>query len=273
MVLAGGVPAVVQLVGLVVYLDESPRWLVSKGRHVDARRVLSRIYPMASEDQVSRQVEKIDLAMRSDVSLAPLPNTTATLKSQLSDVVRDPTNRKALILACGLQAGQQLTGANSILYYSSRLLLLAGFRTNPNSAAVAVAVANFIGTALAMRFVDRWGRRRLLLSATAVAAVCLALLALALGMIDTGDVVDDALDQAAGTAADVGKSGGPWPYLCLSAMVLFLFFYALGLGIVPVSHLCIFACQEHPADHLSPPVARSIGDLSRSRSRSEYRKT
>lgn len=269
MVLAGGVPAVVQLVGLVVYLDESPRWLVSKGRHVDARRVLSRIYPMASEDQVSRQVEKIDLAMRSDVSLAPLPNTTATLKSQLSDVVRDPTNRKALILACGLQAGQQLTGANSILYYSSRLLLLAGFRTNPNSAAVAVAVANFIGTALAMRFVDRWGRRRLLLSATAVAAVCLALLALALGMIDTGDVVDDALDQAAGTAADAGKGGGPWPYLCLSAMVLFLFFYALGLGIVPVSHLLIFACQEHPADHLLPPVARSIGDFSRSRSRSE----
>lgn len=235
MVLAGGIPAIVQLVGLVIYLDESPRWLVSKGRHVDARRVLSRIYPMATQAQVSRQVEKIELAMRSHVSLPPTQDSVSTLKSQLSDVVREPNNRKALILACGLQAGQQLTGANSILYYSSRLLLLAGFRTNPNSAAVAVAIANFVGTAIAMRFVDRWGRRRLLLNATAVAAVCLALLALALGMIDTGDVVDDeAVGKVAAAVTDKTGNGGPWPYLCLTAMVLFLFFYALGLGIVPV---------------------------------------
>lgn len=66
---------------------------------------------------------------------------------------------------------------------------MAGF-SNPNAAAVGVAVANFIGTVIAVRIVDVWGRRRLLLHATAAASVSLALLAFALAHINMGDVVD-----------------------------------------------------------------------------------
>lgn len=103
---------------------------------------------------------------------------------------------------------------------------MAGFKANPNVAAIWVAIANFVGTAIALRLVDRIGRRTLLLRATAAATVALALLALALGQIDTGLATD-------GTAKGLASRPSAWTYVCLLSMVFFLFFYALGLGIVP----------------------------------------
>lgn len=228
MVLAGGVPALVQLIGLF-YLDESPRWLVSKGRHISARHVLNRIYPLASETAITNQIHRIEQSLKKDNNLATSPSTAtaatshsediavpmnkeSNLKSQLSSLWNQGHNRKALLLACGLQAGQQLIGANSILYFSSRLLLMAGFKTNPNAAAISIAVANLIGTALALRLVDRIGRRRLLLHALAAAVIALIGLALALGQIDTGDVTDGSAptDEHGGASA--------WAYVSLIAV-------------------------------------------------------
>lgn len=258
MVLAGGVPALVQLVGLF-YLDESPRWLVSRGRHSSARHVLGRIYPFASAEAISNQIQHIEQSLNGGLAPAalPAPSSSAStggkasnLKKQLSALWFDRGNRKALLLSCGLQAAQQLVGANSILYFSSRLLLMAGFKTNPNAAAISIAVANLLGTAIALRLVDRIGRRRLLLNATAAATIALACLAIALSQIDTGDVTD----SEGVASADAHPPAGPWAYISLFAvstgtrqqlawppltlpipaqMVFFLFFYALGLGIVP----------------------------------------
>ncbi|UZJ57439.1 hypothetical protein CBS101457_006759 [Exobasidium rhododendri] len=243
MVLAGGVPAIIQLIGLF-YLDESPRWLISRGRHTSARHVLARIYPHASQDTITRQVRKIEksLQMETSPSQSSLSGAEAgdrdvgkgkNLKTQLSSLWNDGRNRKALFLACGLQASQQLVGANSILYFSSRLLFMAGFKANPNSAAIAIAVANLIGTAIALRLVDRIGRRKLLLQATAAATIALIGLSIALSQIPTGEVTDSQAMKTDDGAILEHPPAGALAYVSLVAMVFFLFFYALGLGIVP----------------------------------------
>lgn len=229
MVLAGGIPALFQLVGLI-YLDESPRWLISQGRHSSARHVLVRIYPAADEEAISQQVFRIEQSLHgSQPGLAQTHgehrSKETSFRAQLQAIWEDRGSRKALFLACGLQAGQQLIGANSILYYSSRLLLMVGFVANPNFAAIWVAIANFAGTAIALRFVDRLGRRKLLLYATAAASISLMCLAVALGQVNTGGVTDIPSEDRQGI--------GAWPFICLVAMVFFLFFYALGLGIIP----------------------------------------
>lgn len=252
MVLAGGIPAVFQLVGMV-YLDESPRWLVARGRIVRARRVLQRIYPRASVRMVDAEIERMGRSMhgttnheddpdaRGDeessslhntldrITSAPaaLTETTTEVKSKLDLLLHDPTHRRALVIACGLQFFQQATGFNSLMYFSGRLLLMAGFVTNPNAAAVGIALANFAGTAVAMRFLDGWGRRKLLLYTTASMAASLALVAIGFSQIDLGPISggDDSTQSSA--------SGGAWPYWTLSFMVLFTLSYALGLGIVP----------------------------------------
>jgi hypothetical protein len=72
-----------------------------------------------------------------------------------------------------------------------------------------VAVGNFLGTCLALRLVDRLGRRRLLLGATAAASVALSMLAVSLGQIRMKDVVDGQGDGPA------GEQAGAWAYVSL----------------------------------------------------------
>ncbi|KDN39621.1 general substrate transporter [Tilletiaria anomala UBC 951] len=276
MVLSGAVPAIVQLLGLFA-LDESPRWLVSKGRISGARKVLQKIYPEASFAQVDEQIKRIQRSFSSDTAyeamaaraaaridaevaaVAPSPTTSVVrqvissrlqlpaarlpnvsgaaekAKGKFELLLKDKANRKALILACGLQFFQQACGFNSLMYFSGRLLLMAGFSKNPNATAIGIAVANMVGTIGAMRLVDSLGRRKLLLWTTAAAAVSLMLLAGSFSLIRMEDVTDGFQPTA---GAGSGASGDPegvqgWAYVSLAAMVLFTLFYALGLGIVP----------------------------------------
>lgn len=266
MVLAGGIPAVFQLVGMI-YLDESPRWLVARGRIIRARRVLQRIYPHASVRMIDNEIDRIARSMQGAtqrdsvdpdayqtadrraeedtqgphndvqstlgrISAAPAQitstarETTTHVKSKLNMLLHDPTHRRALMIACALQFFQQATGANSLLYYSSRLLMMAGFVVNPNAAAIGIAIANFGGTVIAVRHIDSWGRRRLLLYTTAAMAFFLALVAIGFSQIDLGPVTGSPEEtEHASTSA--------WPYLTLVFMIFFTLSYALGLGIVP----------------------------------------
>ncbi|TKY84964.1 hypothetical protein EX895_006044 [Sporisorium graminicola] len=270
MVLAGGVPAVFQLVGMV-YLDESPRWLVARGRIIRARRVLQRIYPHASVRMIDHEIDRIARSMQGATSYdhvdpdahhtaereaeqhthrgtaadiqatldritsaqaqltSSARQTTTQVKSKLSMLLYDPVHRRALLIASGLQFFQQATGANSCIYYGSRLLMMAGFVANPNAAAVGIALANFGGTVVAVRYIDAWGRRKLLLYTTAAMAVFLALVAIGFSQIDVGPVTGT--PDHADTAAS--SSTTPWPYATLVFMILFTLSYALGLGIVP----------------------------------------
>lgn len=288
MVLASAVPAVVQLVGLLS-LDESPRWLVAKGRFIQARRVLKKIYPGATEDMVENEVDRIlenlkrsrqdgllsqqvaatlrdsrqaghttgtRRSVDSNVAEVPLaPSSKDTTRSKWSQLFSDPTDRRALIIASGLMFFQQACGFNSIMYYSSRLLLMAGppFDKNPNGFASLIAITNFIGTVIAMRFVDSWGRRKLMLWTTAGMAFSLALLAGSFAMIgDVGGVVDPAPPSAPSSAGNgtifpprvTSSASSPspvtttttphfWPLLSLVLMILFTFSYALGAGLIP----------------------------------------
>ncbi|KIS71256.1 uncharacterized protein UMAG_01156 [Mycosarcoma maydis] len=261
MVLAGGVPAVLQLVGMI-YLDESPRWLVARGRIIRARRVLQRIYPHASVHTIDNEIDRISRSMQGAtqhdsvdpdachtavqqaeevqhdlsatlgrVTAAPAQltstarQTTTRVKSKLDMLLQDRTHRRALLIACVLQFFQQATGANSLLYYSSRLLMMAGFVVNPNAAAIGIAIANFGGTVIAVRYIDSWGRRKLLLYTTAAMTLCLALVAIGFSQIDLGPVT--------GTSEQGEPVSTSWPYWTLVFMIMFTLSYALGLGIVP----------------------------------------
>ena len=74
-----------------------------------------------------------------------------------------PINRRALIVACGLQAFQQLCGFNTLMYYSATLFRSIGFN-HPTAVSLIISGTNFIFTLVALKYIDIIGRRRIMIT-------------------------------------------------------------------------------------------------------------
>ena len=148
-----GLAAVAGLLLLLaaIPVPHSPRWLVSVGRREDAAESIRRT---RGPDGVDEQVATIER------DLAAQPAST------WSDLLVGGA-RRALTIAVGLAVIQQITGINAVIYYSDRILQDAGFETASAQAAaslIAVGVVNVLATLFALAFVDRLGRRPLLMA-------------------------------------------------------------------------------------------------------------
>ncbi len=144
-----GVPAVLFLL-LVLVIPESPRWLSKVGREADARRVLERIGGVAYASDV------LD-AIRSNQAAAV--HRGAPLRALLAKNVRP-----VVVIGVVLAVFQQWCGINVIFNYAQDIFASAGFDINDTlKSIVATGSVNLIFTLLALRLVDSWGRRRLML--------------------------------------------------------------------------------------------------------------
>ncbi|KAG7391571.1 hypothetical protein PHYBOEH_006655 [Phytophthora boehmeriae] len=157
-------PAAFQFVGFL-FLPESPRYLVSKGKHEEARAVLTKIRGLQG---VEAELEHI----KAEVQSAKHHDTNIW-----SDM-RSPLVIRALTLGCSLQCLQQLCGINTVMYYGATIIQMAGF-TDPTTAiwlSALISFSNFIFTFVGIYLVDRAGRR--LLTLGSLAGVFLSLVAL-----------------------------------------------------------------------------------------------
>ena len=87
---------------------------------------------------------------------------TTTLLQRMQSVILVPTHRRALIIACGLQAYQQLCGFNTLMYYSATLFKSIGF-DQPTATGEIIAGTNFLFTLVALKYIDIVGRRRIMI--------------------------------------------------------------------------------------------------------------
>jgi SP family arabinose:H+ symporter-like MFS transporter len=152
------VPALLFMV-LLLTVPESPRWLASHGREAEARDVLARI---GGTQHADREMLGIQAAMREE-------------EGRFAELF---TGRyfKPLLIAVVLMAGSQFCGINAIIYYSTKIFESAGALKNAAfTSTVWVGLVNLLFTFVAIAFVDRAGRRPLLLIGTAVQAVALGL--------------------------------------------------------------------------------------------------
>jgi MFS transporter, SP family, sugar:H+ symporter len=140
------VPSVVLLIGMI-FMPETPRWLVSRGRDDDARDVLRR---NRDEEAVEQEIQDIKEVERQE-------------EGGLSELLASWV-RPALIVAIGLAVFQQIIGINTIIYYAPTTLTNVGYG---NAAAIyanlIIGVVNVLMTLLAIRLIDRVGRKPLLL--------------------------------------------------------------------------------------------------------------
>lgn len=119
MVGLGTLPAIIQSI-LMVFLPETPRWLMLSGRTQEARVVLKKVYAAGSEAIVKEVLQGIETEMiEEDVASQTMypstPEETAwpwftRLQRGMEELFSIGGNRRALTIACLLQGLQQLCG-------------------------------------------------------------------------------------------------------------------------------------------------------------------
>ncbi|MCH1921133.1 sugar porter family MFS transporter [Shewanella sp. A3A] len=134
------------LIGTVMSMPKSPRWLASKGRLVEARKVLHDIRKGEREAD-----EEYDDIMRS----------LSVKQSGFGLFKANPNFRRSVFLGMVLQFMQQFTGMNILMYYAPKIFEIAGFRTPTEQmfSTAFVGLAFVLATFIAIAMADSWGRK------------------------------------------------------------------------------------------------------------------
>ena len=162
MLFAGVFPGLVLLVGMM-FLSDTPRWLVSKNRDEEAKKVFSKIEPDIDAEEEIRQIKE---------TLKPDANNSNE-KFRFKKWMIMP-----FVVGIGIMFAQICTGINTIIYYAPTIFKIAGFDSNLNAiyATTGIGIVNFLMTIIAIFFTDRLGRKPLLYFG--LTGVMLSLLAL-----------------------------------------------------------------------------------------------
>lgn len=141
----GVIPAFVLFVGMLC-MPETPRWLMSKGHKEEALILLNKL--------------GVDICFDDFLSLERKDN----VKIQADwKVLLQPWLRTPLIICIGIMFFQQFVGINTVIYYSPKIFIMAGFGGLVSAVWVSVfiGVVNVICALVATFLVDRLGRRKL----------------------------------------------------------------------------------------------------------------
>jgi sugar porter (SP) family MFS transporter len=199
------IPGIALVVGFLV-MPESARWLLKMGRRDEARAVLVKVDGADVADAELAQVEA-DLAAEEREGQASWGE------------VLSPSLRRALWLGLGLAVLQQVTGINAIIYYANEIFAEAGFTTAEQQAKAtlwAVGVVNVLATLIAVAWVDKFGRRPLLLTGLVGMTVSLAAVGASFAALD-----------AHPESATSTTTGG---IVTVLALVVFIASFAFSMG-------------------------------------------
>lgn len=141
-------PAIALFV-LVVFLPNSPRWLAAKGLHVEAEEVLRMLRDTSEKARQELNEIRESLKMK---------------QGGLSLFRKNGNVRRAVFLGMLLQAMQQFTGMNIIMYYAPQIFKMAGFQSTHEQmmATVVVGLTFMLATFIAVFTVDKAGRKPIL---------------------------------------------------------------------------------------------------------------
>ncbi|MBB1281609.1 sugar porter family MFS transporter [Pseudoalteromonas sp. SR41-1] len=207
------VPAVLFLVG-VLFIPESPRYLVAQGKVGDAKAVFSKI----SNDNLDAQISDVKRSLHSDT------------KPSIRDLFIDGSKKVHPIVWVGvaLSVFQQFVGINVVFYYGSELWQAAGFDESQSLFInVLAGTTNIVSTFIAIALVDKVGRKPLLLVGSIGMFISLSALTYIFGSAGLDEAGKLALGDNMGTFALImanlfvvffGLSWGPVVWVLLGEM-------------------------------------------------------
>lgn len=139
------IPAFLYL-SMILLVPRSPRWLITKSRTEEARKILAKTNPDATLEQ-----KLMEIKMESE-------------SHPIGENIFMKKYRYPLMLAFLIAFFNQLSGINAFLYYAPRIFETAGLgESTALLSSIGVGVVNLLFTLVGMFLIDRLGRRQLML--------------------------------------------------------------------------------------------------------------
>jgi Sugar (and other) transporter len=204
------------IVAQLPWLPDTPRWYASKGRVESARAALKRVRdePHEIESELNAILDAID---REKIISQP----------GYSALYREPSVRKRLLLALGINAGQQCTGQGSLNSYSTLIYQRVFTGDTIDLVNALNATCGIIFTLNALWTADRYGRKPLFLVGAVGMAICMLIVA------SVGTFTPFYTTQAATELTSnklTGTKARPVAYAITFLLFLFSLFYKPSWG-------------------------------------------
>ena len=179
---------------MVFMVPKSPRWLIIKNRLEEAKGIIKRINPGSNPDEVVSKIIEAD-------------------KSNPTESVFQKKHKRIILLAFAIALFNQFSGINAFLYYSKRIFVEAGLEDQAALlGSIGIGIANLIFTLLGMYFIDRIGRKKLMIIGSIGYIVSLFFVAFAFFFNWSGIVVPISLFVFIGAHA-VGQGAVIWVFI------------------------------------------------------------
>ena len=186
------IPAVLFFI-MLFFVPESPRWLASKGKNDEALSILEKLNGKETTASIYSEIQ----------------SSLNEEKGKIGDLFKAGA-RTAIIVGMFLALFSQITGINAIIYYAPEIFKNAGFGTDSAMfQTVIIGITNTIFTFVAIKFIDKVGRRTLLLWGISGMILCLG---------------------GVGTMFYLELNSGPWLLLFILG---FIASFASSLGPIP----------------------------------------
>ena len=178
---------------LLFFIPESPRWLASKGKIDSAKAIIEKINGQNKSAELLNEIQ--DSFKEEKGSILVLFNSGL---------------RMAIVVGMFLAFFSQITGINAIIYYAPEIFKNIGFGADSAMfQTVIIGTVNTIFTFVAIAFIDKYGRRTLLLWGISGMIICLG---------------------GVGLMFHIELSSGPWLLLFILG---FIASFAMSLGPIP----------------------------------------
>lgn len=138
---------------LLMFIPESPYWLIFKNRREDAERTLHRILPV---EEIPHHIEEMSQSLHKS-------SEKHTIRVQMLELFSKPM-RLTFIIALTIAIAQQSTGINAILFYAQTVFKQLGGGTDAAFAqALWVGLLSVVSTIIGLLLVDKIGRRPMII--------------------------------------------------------------------------------------------------------------
>ncbi|MBE0637447.1 MAG: sugar porter family MFS transporter [Bacteroidales bacterium] len=177
--------------GFLFFVPRSPRWLMMKGWDSEALQVLKKV---STVEQALKDMEAVK---------ASFVNAAPEKKVPLSELFK-PALRIVVLIGIVVAILQQITGINSVFFYAPMIFEQSGIGADASfSQAILVGLTNVVFTILAILFIDRFGRKVLLIFG--LSGIAISMLILSWGFYNATYTLTDEDISSLPSHIDLGK--------------------------------------------------------------------